>query len=104
MFKGTGQLKEGEFDRMLEGAGAEGENAFTSRDYTAYVQELPSDKLDLIAKLESDRMVSNTTVEAKEVWSCQTSLFRVSLIGMWLFNSTAKPPPSTAFRDCAARR
>jgi zinc protease len=58
MFKGTKNLPEGQLDRLLEHAGAEGENAFTSRDYTAYVQELPKDKLDLIAKLESDRMVN----------------------------------------------
>lgn len=58
MFKGTKNLPEGQLDRILEQAGAEGENAFTSRDYTAYVQELPKSKLDLIAKLESDRMVN----------------------------------------------
>ena len=58
MFKGTKNFQDGEFDRILEQAGVEGENAFTSRDYTAYVQELPRDKLDLIAKLESDRMVN----------------------------------------------
>lgn len=56
MFKGTKLHKDGEFDKLLESAGAEGENAFTSRDYTAYVQELPSSKLDLIMSLESDRM------------------------------------------------
>lgn len=58
MFKGTKLHKDGQFDKLLESAGAEGENAFTSRDYTAYVQELPSDKLDLIMGLESDRMVN----------------------------------------------
>jgi zinc protease len=58
MFKETKNMKEGEFDRLLESAGAEGENAFTSRDYTAYVQELPKDKLELIAKAEADRMVN----------------------------------------------
>lgn len=57
MFKATSQHPEGEFDRILESAGVEDENAFTSWDYTAYIQELPRDKLDLIAKLESDRMV-----------------------------------------------
>lgn len=57
MFKGTKVRKDGEFDRLLESAGAEGENAFTSRDYTGYVQSLPSSKLDLIASLEADRMV-----------------------------------------------
>ncbi len=56
MFKETKNLKDGEFDRLLESAGAEGENAFTSRDYTAYIQELPKERLDLIAKAEADRM------------------------------------------------
>ena len=56
MFKGTTNRKDGEFDRILEAAGVDGENAFTSQDYTAYVQELPSDKLRLIVELESDRM------------------------------------------------
>lgn len=58
MFKETKNHKEGEFDKILEAAGAEGENAFTSRDYTAYVQEMPSDKLSMIMSLESDRMVN----------------------------------------------
>jgi zinc protease len=58
MFKGTQLHPEGQFDKQLEAAGGEGMNAFTSRDYTAYVQELPSDKLDLIMSLEADRMVN----------------------------------------------
>jgi zinc protease len=61
MFKATANHPEGEFDRILESHGVEDENAFTSWDYTAFVQELPSkaseDNLDLIASLESDRMV-----------------------------------------------
>ncbi len=58
MFKGTVTIKEGEFDHLLEGAGVEGENAFTNRDYTAYIEELPREQLDLVARLESDRMVN----------------------------------------------
>jgi len=58
MFKGTKNLGEGEFDRLLEGLGAEDENAFTSRDYTAYVQEVPRGNLEIIAKAESDRMMN----------------------------------------------
>jgi len=56
MFKETTKLKEGEFDRLLEGAGAEGENAFTSRDFTTYIQELPSSQIQLITQLEASRM------------------------------------------------
>lgn len=58
MFKGTKNLKEGQFDRLLEESGAEGENAFTNNDYTAYIQEMPKDKLELVARLEADRMVN----------------------------------------------
>lgn len=64
MFKATKNYKDGEFDRILESSGVEGENAFTSRDFTAYIQELPNTKLDLIAKLESDRMVNLVVDEA----------------------------------------
>lgn len=64
MFKETKNLKEGEFDRLLEQAGAQGENAFTSRDYTAYIEEMPKDKLALVAKLEADRMVNLTINDA----------------------------------------
>ncbi|MGE0615384.1 MAG: M16 family metallopeptidase [Bacteriovoracia bacterium] len=58
MFKATKTRPEGTFDRTLEEAGAEGENAFTSHDYTAYIQELPKNKLAMIAELESDRMTN----------------------------------------------
>jgi zinc protease len=64
MFKETTNLKDGQFDKLLEAAGVRGLNAFTSRDYTAYIQELPKDKLELIARLEADRMV-NLIVDEK---------------------------------------
>ncbi|MBI4925160.1 MAG: insulinase family protein [Bdellovibrio sp.] len=56
MFKGTKNHKEGEFFKLMKAVGSEGENAFTSKDYTAYVQELPKEHLEFIAQLESDRM------------------------------------------------
>jgi zinc protease len=64
MFKGTSSHKEGEFEKILDAAGAEGSNAFTTKDMTVYVQELPEPKiegqtpgsLDLIMGLEADRM------------------------------------------------
>lgn len=64
MFKQTKNLKEGEFDKILERAGVVGLNAFTNKDYTAYIQQLPNDKLDLITQLESERMV-NLVVDDK---------------------------------------
>jgi len=58
MFKGTSTHPDGQFDALLEQAGVEGENAFTSNDHTVYIQELPKDGFDLITELESDRMVN----------------------------------------------
>ncbi|MBC7396833.1 MAG: insulinase family protein [Bdellovibrionales bacterium] len=58
MFKGTKTHKEGEFDSLLERAGAEGENAYTTNDHTVYLQEMPKASLDLIVNLEADRMVN----------------------------------------------
>jgi zinc protease len=58
MFKGTKTHPPGEFDAMLDRAGAEGENAFTSTDHTAYIQELPKQHLEMIMGLEADRMVN----------------------------------------------
>ena len=56
MFKGTKNHPTGEFEKRLDTAGAEGQNAFTSNDFTAYVQELPKERLEMIVELESDRM------------------------------------------------
>src|SRR5690606_33803359 len=56
MFRRTKNLQEGELQSLLEQAGARGKNAFTEQDATAYIQELPKDKLELIVKLEAERM------------------------------------------------
>ncbi|HEX8873298.1 MAG TPA: pitrilysin family protein, partial [Nitrosospira sp.] len=45
----------GEFSRRIAAAGGR-ENAFTSRDYTAYFQQLQKARLPLAMELESDRM------------------------------------------------
>lgn len=58
MFKATKNYKDGEFDRILEEAGAAGTNASTFFDWTYYRENLPKDKLELVMKLESDRMVN----------------------------------------------
>jgi len=57
MFKGTKNLPAGEFSRTIARAGGR-ENAFTSRDYTAYYQQLHKSKLPLALELEADRMVN----------------------------------------------
>lgn len=55
MFKGTETLEPGEFSRIISANGGR-ENAFTSRDYTAYFQRLEKSRLPISFKLEADRM------------------------------------------------
>jgi zinc protease len=64
MFKGTRTLKSGEFNKRVAEAGGR-DNAFTSRDYTAYFQIVPKAALPEMMKLEADRM-ANLTLDAKE--------------------------------------
>lgn len=64
MFKGTRNLKSGEFSKRVAEAGGR-DNAFTSRDYTAYFQIVPKGALPEMMKLEADRM-ANLTLDAKE--------------------------------------
>jgi zinc protease len=55
MFEGSGHVKEGEFDTLLEAAGATN-NASTGTDQTNYYIDMPSNALELALFLESDRM------------------------------------------------
>ncbi|MEW5707915.1 MAG: pitrilysin family protein [Pseudomonadota bacterium] len=64
MFKGTQKVPAGEFSRLIAAAGGR-ENAFTSRDYTAYFQILHASKLPLATRLEADRM-RNLTLSEQE--------------------------------------
>ncbi len=55
MFKGTPTVGPGEFNKRVAAAGGR-DNAFTSRDYTAYFQQVPKEKLEEMMQLEADRM------------------------------------------------
>ena len=55
MFKGTPTVGPGEFSRLVAAAGGR-DNAFTDKDYTAFFQQLPKEKLDLAMRLDADRM------------------------------------------------
>ncbi|MEK8089778.1 pitrilysin family protein [Thermithiobacillus plumbiphilus] len=55
MFKGTPKTPPGRFSRIIAEQGGR-DNAFTSRDYTAYFQQLSADRLPISFALESDRM------------------------------------------------
>lgn len=58
MFKGTKDIKPGEFSRRVAALGGQ-ENAFTTRDYTGYYQQIPVASLEQVMKLESDRFANN---------------------------------------------
>ncbi|MDC9715518.1 MAG: pitrilysin family protein [Gammaproteobacteria bacterium] len=55
MFKGTRDYKVGEFSKIIARNGGD-DNAFTSKDYTAYYQKMHKSKLALAIKMEADRM------------------------------------------------
>lgn len=63
MFKGTRQFGPGEFSKRIAALGGR-ENAFTSRDYTGYYQQLHKSALAEAMTLESDRM--NNLVLSKD--------------------------------------
>ena len=55
MFKGTKTVATGDFSKIVEANGGY-DNAFTSTDMTAYHQRLAADRLELVMKMEADRM------------------------------------------------
>jgi zinc protease len=58
MFKGSRKLAPGEFSRRVAALGGQ-ENAFTTRDYTGYYQQIPANRLEDVMRLESDRFANN---------------------------------------------
>ncbi|WP_430009408.1 M16 family metallopeptidase [Methylophaga lonarensis] len=64
MFKGTENLEPNEFSRIIAANGGS-ENAFTSRDYTAYFQTLERDRLAVSFRHEADRMQNLLLDEAE---------------------------------------
>ncbi|TXL65601.1 insulinase family protein [Zeimonas arvi] len=64
MFKGTKTLAVGEFSRRVAERGGR-ENAFTSRDYTGYFQQIHRAHLAEMMTLEADRM-ANLVVDDQE--------------------------------------
>lgn len=55
LFKATDTLADGELSSTVAANGGR-DNAFTSYDYTAYFQRVAADRLELMMRMESDRM------------------------------------------------
>ncbi len=64
MFKGTKTLGPGEFSRRVAALGGR-ENAFTSKEYTGYFQQIHRDSLREVMRLEADRQ-RNLVMDEKE--------------------------------------
>ncbi|MCC0062759.1 MAG: insulinase family protein [Defluviimonas sp.] len=68
MFKGTDTMASGELSRVVEENGGSN-NAFTSSDYTAYYERIAADRLELVMKMEADRMRGLTL--SKDDWKTE---------------------------------
>jgi zinc protease len=69
-FKGTAQFPASSLDRDISRDGGMW-NAFTFMDWTAYLETMPADKIDLGLRLEADRM-TNSLFDENEVASERT--------------------------------
>ena len=58
MFKGSATLKPGEFSERVAALGGQ-QNAFTSRDATAYHEQVPAERLEAVMALNAERFASN---------------------------------------------
>ena len=65
MFKGTDTIAPGQFSRIIAENGGQ-DNAFTSRDYTAYFQRIAKDRLGLVMGMEADRM-RNVNIRQEDI-------------------------------------
>ena len=65
MFRGTKTVKPKEFSELIARVGGE-ENAFTSWDYTAFHQTVSADQIELVMRLEADRM-QNLVITADQL-------------------------------------
>ena len=62
MFKGTETYPDDTFTRAVSRNGGQ-ENAFTTRDYTAFFQTVAKDRLELMMTMEADRMTHLTLTQ-----------------------------------------
>jgi zinc protease len=94
MFKGTSKYPKGEFSRVVARNGGT-ENAFTSKEYTAYFEKFSSDRLELSLVLESDRM-QNLLLDSKEFAA------ELDVVKEERRSSTDDDPTSAVFEDLYA--
>ena len=57
MFRGSKELGPEEFARLIQAKGGE-VNAFTTQDNTSYFENIPAEHLELVVRLEADRLLN----------------------------------------------
>ncbi len=57
MFRGSKELGPEEFARIIQAKGGE-VNAFTTQDNTSYFENIPAEHLELVVRLEADRLLN----------------------------------------------
>ena len=82
MFKGTKEIKAGQFSRLIAAAGGK-ENAFTAQDQTTYFQQLEKSQLPLSMKLEADRMANLDLTDEEFAKEIATDIVRKETNENW---------------------
>lgn len=95
MFKGTGTIGPREFSRTVSRNGGR-DNAFTSMDMTGYHQTIAADRLELVMRMEADRMANLRIVEKELVPERQVVLeerrMRVDNVPAELLDEAVREP------------
>jgi zinc protease len=94
MFKGTPDMKPGEFSRRVAALGGR-ENAFTSRDATAYHQQVPASRLEAMMELEADRF-------ARSQWADDEFVREIEVIKEERRQRTEESPRARMFEALSA--
>ena len=69
-FKGSGKLAPGQFSRLIAAMGGN-DNAFTTTDYTAYFEIIPSEHVDKVLGMEAERFTHLTLAKTDFVKEMQ---------------------------------
>src|SRR5262249_58000273 len=97
MFNGARKFGPGVFDDVIEGNGGN-TNGYTTRDFTAYLNNFPTEALPIVLDLESDRMahlaITAKNLEQERGIVAQERRMRLAHEGSGGLREAAYPPAS----------
>ena len=99
MFNGSKNVAPKEYDRILESNGGFS-NAFTDHDMTAYYEDIASDRLEVVFRLDSDRMaalslLTPSSSRARSRWSRRSGACASTTTSPACSTSSSTPRPSS---------